>query len=116
LDFGAELWKWDVSLYESEDGIRTALARAGRPFDDESILFDATRSLLGDVVEAAGGVESAHGRFTRSVASAQQRYEIWVAGPGSDHSDQAEPEFALIIHEVRWSAWPVVVGDLHLRC
>ena len=26
LDFGAELWKWDVSAYESAHGIRTALA------------------------------------------------------------------------------------------
>jgi hypothetical protein len=35
----------------------------GRPFDDDDLLYYATRTLLTDVVDAAGGVERAYGRF-----------------------------------------------------
>jgi hypothetical protein len=68
LDWGVELWKWDVSRYESADRIRAALMRDGKlPADDDSILFEATRSLVHDVVDAAGGVEQAHQRLHRTM-------------------------------------------------
>jgi hypothetical protein len=77
LNFGKELWKWDVSLYESADGIRTALVRAGRTPDDDSILFEATRSLISDVVDAAGGAEYAHQRFCEAVDTVRETYVRW---------------------------------------
>src|SRR5436305_1948711 len=73
LDWGMELWKWDVSRYESADAIRAALTRAGKvPVDDDSIIFDATRSLMHDVVDAAGGVEQAHGRLHQTMEAVRQ--------------------------------------------
>jgi hypothetical protein len=77
LDWGMELWKWDVSLYESADGIRAALLRAGRAPDDDSILADATGSLLTDVIDAAGGVEQAHRRLHKAMDEVQQ---VWSLG------------------------------------
>jgi hypothetical protein len=79
LDFGAELWKWDVSFYESAEGIRAALTRAGRPLDDNSILFEATQSLVLDVVDAAGGVEQAHQRFHVAVEAVHEMHARWLA-------------------------------------
>jgi len=77
LDFGAELWKWDVALYESRDGIVAALRRSGRPFDDDSILIEATHTLLRDVVDAAGGVERSHGRLHQAMTLAQEICAQW---------------------------------------
>lgn len=57
LDWGMELWKWDSALFESKRGISNALRRAGREEDSDSVMFEATRSLLLDVVDAAGGIE-----------------------------------------------------------
>ena len=82
LDWGTELWKWDVTLYESADGIRAALTRTGRPFDDDSILFDATSSLVDDVVDAAGGVEQAHQRLHLAVDAVHVSVAQWsIATP-----------------------------------
>jgi hypothetical protein len=77
LDWGQELWKWDVCLYESADGIAAALRRSGLPFDDGMILFDATRSLLLDVVDAAGGVERSHTRLHQAMAHVQETWDRW---------------------------------------
>jgi hypothetical protein len=92
LDFGAELWKWDIGAYESVEGIRVALRRSGRPFDDDTILYEATQSLLLDVVHAGGGVESAFERLTQSVGSAQASHDEWIAGAGAHLRDSPEPE------------------------
>jgi hypothetical protein len=70
LDWGMELWNWDVARYESAPGITAGLIRAGRTPDDDTTLFEATHSLLRDVVDAAGGVEQAHLRLRASVAAA----------------------------------------------
>lgn len=59
FDWGSDLWNWDVSAYESADGIRLAKTRAGRAFDDDNVVFEATFMLLRDVVDAAGGLEAA---------------------------------------------------------
>jgi hypothetical protein len=82
LDWGMELWKWAVSLYESADGIRAALTRAGRPVDDDSILFEATRSLVLDVVDAAGGVEQAHQRLDKAMEAVRETLARWSAHLG----------------------------------
>jgi hypothetical protein len=55
LDWGTELWNWDISFFESSAAIESAFRRIGRPFDDDDLLYYATRTLLTDVVDAAGG-------------------------------------------------------------
>src|SRR6266516_3760215 len=80
LDWDTELWKWDVSLYESAGGIRAALARAGRSVDDDSILFEATSNLVLDVVDAAGGVEQAHQRLHKAIDAIHETVARWSAG------------------------------------
>ena len=57
LQWGIELWKWDPSLFESSDGIVASLSWSTHPMEVDAICFEATRSLLDDVVDAAGGVE-----------------------------------------------------------
>jgi hypothetical protein len=82
LDWGVELWKWDLSRYESADGIAAALRRAGRPFDDDFILYNATATLLADVVDAAGGVEHSHTRLHQEMALVQETYVRWCSEAG----------------------------------
>jgi hypothetical protein len=82
LDWGTELWNWNVSAYDSAPAIADALQRAGRAHDDNDVLYYATRTQLMDVVDAAGGVERAHTRFQRSMVHAQQVYEQWSKQPG----------------------------------
>ena len=82
LDFGAELWKWDASLYESTDGIVAALSRTEGPLDDGLILSHATGSLLDDVVDAAGGVESAHARLHQAIVLVQETVTQWSSTLG----------------------------------
>jgi hypothetical protein len=41
LDWGSELWNWEVSAFESADGIRVAKTRSGRAFDDDDVLAEA---------------------------------------------------------------------------
>jgi hypothetical protein len=82
LDWGQELWKWDVTLYESGDGIKASLNRSGRPLDEDSILFHATHSLLADVVDAAGGLEGSIMRLHTAMDRAQKQYIEWSATTG----------------------------------
>src|SRR5260370_15231322 len=77
LDWGQELWNWDIAAYDSADAIADALKRVGRTYDDDDILYHATRSQLMDVVDAAGGIERAHARFHQSMTLAQEAYEKW---------------------------------------
>jgi len=93
LDFGAELWKWDASLYESTDGIVAALSRTEGPLDDGLILSHATGSLLDDVVDAAGGVESAHARLHQAIVLVQETVMRWSStlGEMSDGSEMTDP-------------------------
>ena len=91
LDWGSELWKWDVSAFESADGIRLAKTRSGRAFNNDDVLAEATFTLLRDVVDAAGGLEAAYKRFGLAVASAQERLHELVAKTGFSKSDP-EPE------------------------
>ena len=74
LQWGIELWKWNPSLFESADGIVASLSRSAHPIDDDSICFEATRSLLDDVVDAAGGVERALDRLHESIDQARVVY------------------------------------------
>ena len=66
-----QLWKWDVTLYESVPAIRAARQRAGRPYEDGSVLSDVVQSIAPDVVDAAGGVEFEYERFRASLADAE---------------------------------------------
>lgn len=79
LDWGVELWKWDVARFESTGGIIAAYRRTGRSFDDDTLLFEATRSLLADVVDSAGGVEGAVVRLHNAIELAQERYVHYSA-------------------------------------
>jgi hypothetical protein len=89
LDWGKELWKWDASRYESIVGIESAFLRIGRPFDDDDLLYYATRTLLTDVVDAAGAVELAHDRFCQSMVRAQEVCEEWETNNGRAFSENA---------------------------
>jgi hypothetical protein len=93
LDWGAELWKWDASLYESREGIVAALRRAGRPIDDDSILFEATHTLVLDVVDAAGGVERSYRRLHQAMALAQETWTQWSSTLGEmpDGAGMSDP-------------------------
>jgi len=82
LNWGQELWKWDVALYESADGITASLKRSGRPLDDDTILFHATHTLLADVVDAAGGFEGSVTRLRTALDRAQKQYIEWSATTG----------------------------------
>jgi hypothetical protein len=82
LDWGQELWKWDVSLYGSAPAVVASIARSGRPVDDDAVLFEATRSLLFDVVDAAGGVEYAHECLHQAMALAVETYVQWSSDRG----------------------------------
>lgn len=99
LDWGKELWKWDVALYESVDGIVASLNRTGRPFDEDSILFEATRSLLTDVVDAAGGLEASIARLHTALDRAQQQYREWSTTAGE------LPEGGAMMHPATEDAW-----------
>ena len=94
LDFGTELWEWDASLYESADGIVASSARANRKLDSDEIAFEATRSLLPDVVDAAGGVESAFMRLQDAMDRAQAayiRFSSQTGGPLPDGGGLVDP-------------------------
>lgn len=93
LDFGAELWKRDVSLYESTDGIVAALSRTEGPLDDGLILSHATGSLLDDVVDAAGGAELAYARLHQAMALVQETVMRWSStlDEMSDGADLTDP-------------------------
>jgi hypothetical protein len=82
LRWGKELWKWDVALYESADGIAASLNRSGRPFDEDSVLFQATFTLLDDVVDAAGGLEGSIMRLHTAMDRAQKQYIEWSTATG----------------------------------
>jgi hypothetical protein len=77
LGWGAELWEWDTSRYESAEAIAAALGRASHTFDDELILYHATHSLLADVVDAAGGVEHSHAHLHQAMVRVQETYVQW---------------------------------------
>jgi hypothetical protein len=87
LDWGAELWKWDISRYESASGIAAALRRAGHAFDDDEIVFHATHTLVPDVVDAAGGVERSHARLHQAMALMQDKYVEWRSQFGDGDFD-----------------------------
>jgi hypothetical protein len=71
LHFGRELWKWDVSRYDGAATIAVALTDVGRSVDDDLIVSDAVRSLLPDVLDAVGGIESAYLRLKQALVAAQ---------------------------------------------
>jgi hypothetical protein len=79
LDWGAELWKWDISRYESAEAIAAALRRAGHSFDDDLIVFHATQTLLLDVVDAAGGVERSYEQLHQAMARVHETYAQWLS-------------------------------------
>jgi hypothetical protein len=89
LDWGTELWNWDISRFESAAAIESAFRRIGRPFDDDDLLYYATRTLLTDVVDAAGGVERAYGRFRKAMERAQATSEEWASQSGRPFPENA---------------------------
>lgn len=113
LDWGMELWKWDVSLYESADGIRAALTQAGRVPDDDSILFEATHSLVRDVIDAAGGVEQAHQRLHKTMDEAHETIARWSLGvdlgEGTGIGDPSVEAAWYAVEELL--VWARILGD-----
>jgi hypothetical protein len=89
LDWGTELWNWDISRFESAAAIESAFRRIGRPFDDDDLLYYATRTLLTDVVDAAGGVERAYDRLRQAMERAQARSEEWASQNGRPFPENA---------------------------
>lgn len=89
LDWGTELWNWDISLFESAAAIESAFRRIGRPFDDDDLLYYATRTLLTDVVDAAGGVERAYDRLRQAMERAQAKSEEWASQSGRPFPENA---------------------------
>jgi hypothetical protein len=87
LDFAQDLWAWDVTRYESVPAIRDARARAGLPTDDAAVLADATRDLVLDVIDAAGGMEWAYELPTQSMAEAQTEYDAYVRATSAAAGD-----------------------------
>ena len=66
---GSQLWQWDASSFESRLAIISSLQRGGADVvDDDDICVEATRSLLMDVLDAAGGVEGANIRIHEAMA------------------------------------------------
>lgn len=98
LTWGQELWKWNANLYEGAAGIAAALKARGRPYDDDDVLYYATRNVLEDVIDAAGGVELAHKRLHESIGSAQAIYNSWP------HSGSAAQHEGLSLEETE-DAW-----------
>src|SRR5216683_5871065 len=114
LDWGMELWKWDVSLYESADGIRAALTRAGRSVDNDSILFEATRSLVLDVVDAAGGVEQAQQRVHKALDAVDETVVRWSADLGGldEGSGISDPSIEAVWYTVEeLLVWARILDD-----
>lgn len=89
LDWGTELWNWDISRFESAAAIESAFRRIGRPFDNDNLLYYATRTLLTDVVDAAGGVERAYDRLRQAMECAQARSEEWASQSGRPFPENA---------------------------
>jgi hypothetical protein len=87
LDWGVELWKWDISRYESTGAIESVFRRTERRFDDDDLLHYATRTLLTDIVDAAGGAERAYERFRESMVRAQETCEHWERQNGHAFSE-----------------------------
>jgi len=103
LDWGSEVWRWDVSRYESVPGIVAALNRAGRPSNDDVVLYEATHTLMLDVIEAAGGVESAYERFRRAMADTHATYLEWIK-TAPPTADATKTRWALPELEDAWYA------------
>ena len=105
LGWGKELWKWDASLYETEDGIRDALRSAGHDIDEDSVVFEATHNLLDDVVHATGGIELSSMRLHKAMDRMQEVYSgrvKEVTGSGEEFyiSDPAVEESWYAVEEL----------------
>ena len=74
LDWGTELWQWESSRFEARDAITESLRRGQRDVDENAICYEATRSLLPDVLDAAGGVEGANIRLHQAMERAATAY------------------------------------------
>jgi hypothetical protein len=96
LDFGVELWKWDVCAYEGTDAMRV------KGLKDEEILYQVTKTLLWDVVDAAGGVLGAHERFSQSLALAQERYTQTAQELGIDDDPKISTTYGDVALEDAW--------------
>jgi hypothetical protein len=105
LDFGKELWKCDLSRYESVDAIIAAAKRADRPFDDDSVLYQATSSLLFDVVDAAGGVEYANVRLHECIERAHNTYTSLFTA----HGEAPGPHYMINMEEAWYTVEELVV-------
>jgi hypothetical protein len=77
LDFGQELWRWEVSRYESAPGIESRLRAQGRPADSDDVMYYVTRNLVTDVIDGAAGVEQAHIKLGEAMNKAQVTYDQW---------------------------------------
>lgn len=77
LDFGQELWRWDMNRYESAPGIESRLRTLGRSATTDDVMYYVTRTLVMDVIDAAAGVEQAHIKLGEALTEAQATYDQW---------------------------------------
>jgi hypothetical protein len=105
LDFGAELWKWDVSLYECANFIKDRRAQANLPTDPDSILTDVTMTLVRDVVDAAGGLERSCLMFGKAVTTLDEAYKLALPRLGSEWVDTEPVQGKFFADRAAEDAW-----------
>lgn len=78
LDVPSELWLWERSRYEGADAVAAAVAACrGHMPDDETVVDRVVRSLLRDVVHAAGSVEYTFSRWTAVLEEMTSVLSAW---------------------------------------
>ena len=87
LNFPAEVWMWDIASYESAAGIRRVLQRGTTTPDEEEVLYRVVRSLISDVIDAAGGVEHAYSSWCSLLAQATAEFSEWQQAFVGDHAE-----------------------------
>jgi hypothetical protein len=77
LGVGSELWA-DVSAHPAAARLEAVAQSHGRTVDPDEIAYHITRSLLLDVIHAAGGVEYTVERLLSALHEVQQWTDGWV--------------------------------------
>ena len=106
MGFSRALWKWDPNLYESAPAISGVLSALGKPADNDAVCYEATRSLLFDVVDAASGVETALQEVTSGVDQAQAEWDKSAPDPDQDggiYSASTEYAWHSVENLVTWA-------------
>jgi hypothetical protein len=82
LDFASELWQQDRAMFESAESLKHTYKRIGRDHDAFDICYQATRTLVGDVLDAVGGMEGALLRLDEAIVRARAFYKVGIETHG----------------------------------